>query len=236
MNVPHSLLDNTERLTQQIRAESHAAFSAGVICYRNLIRNNIDEVFSCAFPLACRQLTLPQKRSLISRFLTAHRAEEPEYHHIATELLRFIQQLPDIPSVLVAVMEYEWVLFCVEISAEKVSLPPADKLTHSKKALSVTLNPTLVAIELPFNLDNAEENIISDGNYAYAVYRKFNYDICYKALTLVDQYLIQTLNNQRMIPISALRETCASQLADNVLDEWLLHSATSELIDILEKE
>ncbi len=235
ISAPESLIYHTERFCGTIRQNTQARLNEGLACYRSLVRQNLSEILKCTFPLFSREFNAQQQGDLIERFLNEHSAEEPEFHHIATEWLQFIQQQPDIPVGLLALMEYEWVLFSVEISFSQVA-SPWDLSVGEHSELNnriIRLNPTLMAIRLPFTLGGDNGYTLSNDESFYAVYRKHNHEICYKPLSPLEQHLIDRIKENHTRTVAELKYEFSDYLQHEVLDNWLLRSTTSELITFI---
>src|SRR5699024_6410993 len=78
--------------------------------YGALLRENILEAIGCSFPLFCSRLHAEKKEHLASAFMATHAAQLPQFHHVATEFVRFVQGREDVPRNLLCLLEYEWAL------------------------------------------------------------------------------------------------------------------------------
>lgn len=232
MAAPQSLIYHTERLCSAIRQNTPTRFKEGVACYQDLVRQNLKEVLKCTFPIFYQMLSVFQLRELTERFLNEHSAEEPEFHHIATEWMRFMQAQPDMSARLLALMEYEWVLFSIEISPYQVAVPfdfSVEELGDFE-GVTIRLNPTLIAITLPFILGGDNGYELSHKDISYAVYRKHNHDLCHKKLSLFDRYLINSVVANKAKSVGELKEDFSAYLTPETFRDWLLHNAAAELI------
>lgn len=79
------------------------------------------------FPLFCLRLHEADIHELVNDFIYHHNATQPEFHQIATELLVFIRQQDGLSANDLALLEYEWLLYAVEIDDNDV---PAPKKHH----------------------------------------------------------------------------------------------------------
>jgi hypothetical protein len=230
--VPLRLVQNTERLCQIIRQRGIDDCTEGIGCYRNIVRANLSEVLKCTFPLFINELGKEGQAHFVEGFLNKHQATEPEYHHIATEWVRFVQEQPGLTSKQLALMEFEWVLFSVEIADEKVQAPP-DVVVLKNINIDdcvIRLNPTVVAIELPFILDEPNNDELTGSKSIYVVYRDDVHHVCYKRLTLFERCLINTLDGNEAKPVSEIKQTISEHLTSQVLNEWILHHLSSGLL------
>ncbi|TXE66640.1 putative DNA-binding domain-containing protein [Serratia nematodiphila] len=230
--APLSLTYNIERFCSAVRQNTLVTLNKGLACYRELIRQNLSEILKCTFPLFSRELPAHKTNDLIESFLNAHPAEEPEFHHIATEWLKFMQVQPEIPARLLALMEYEWVLFSVEISPFQVTTPldfPVGEHNIFEKIV-IRVNPTLTAITLPFTLGSDNGYAEKDGEFSYAIFRKHNHNIFYKKLSTLEQCYIQKIKESHSITPRELHEAFSAYHTNETLSDWLLHNATSGLV------
>ncbi|WP_053077457.1 putative DNA-binding domain-containing protein [Chromobacterium sp. LK11] len=202
-----------ETFCRRLRDAPAALDERSIELYRQFLRGNIEEVLSHVFPLFCARLPAAELQRRIDEFLTEHASSSPEFHHIATEFLCFSQ--PRLPDDLRQCLEYEWLLFSVEIDDAVVTPPSASALTdHSV----VSLNPTLACIEVRLDFAGLAG--------PFAVFRDSSHRVIQKPLTGFDRWLLEKLQTPCRYP--ALR---AEAPADAV-PAWLNEAAAIGLIHI----
>ena len=149
LNPPSKMRAQTESLTALIRTpmNQHA------LCrYSEFIRDNILGVVANTFPLFSSQFADEQLERMVDDFVVIHGASEPEFHHIATEFVQFLQQKAhqdssSISADQMALLEYEWVAFNVEIDTLVAAFnSPSNPIFEENQVLQ--LNPTLKLVEV----------------------------------------------------------------------------------------
>ncbi|OGT63597.1 MAG: hypothetical protein A3J38_03640 [Gammaproteobacteria bacterium RIFCSPHIGHO2_12_FULL_45_9] len=239
---PLALQQDTEQFAQAIRQPSAQA-SASITHYHQFLYDKIDNVVAQSFPHFSACLPEESKMQLINAFLAIHGAIEPEFHHIATEFVRFTQQYGKLQKTLLTLLEYEWVLFYAEIDPSHVTQSAIQKIPKSGTGRPVTLlpNPTLQSIELPFAIDQAIINFsattpafcpIVQGHFFYAIFRNsYNLVLC-QSLTLAEKYIIDNIKASEGVRYDTLKNQLASSLPPGYLQQQLAHFNTNNLITI----
>lgn len=88
-NPPSSMVRQTQALAALIRSP----LEDNTVCrYSEFIRDNVFAVLNNTFPLFCQQVDQDQLLILVDEFVVVHYASEPEFHHIATEFVSFVQR------------------------------------------------------------------------------------------------------------------------------------------------
>ena len=119
LNPPSQMLAQTERLSAMIRLPNEQRDGCR---YSEFIRDNVFGVVTNTFPLFSSQFSHLQLEQMVDSFVAKHAAFEAEFHQIASEFVQFVQKDESASSGTVslqhlALLEYEWVTFCVEIDA-----------------------------------------------------------------------------------------------------------------------
>ncbi|MGG7955217.1 putative DNA-binding domain-containing protein [Klebsiella aerogenes] len=177
-SAPEVLVTAESSFSSRLRAKSERdeKKTSGIFIYREIVRENIHGVLQSVFPLFCFRLHETLTHELVNEFIYQHHASQPEFHQIATELLLFIRQYDDFSANDLALLEYEWLLYAVEIDdndvpvPKKISLQPAER--HN---IAVMLNPTLKIVALPFYISDGDQVYEPSAClHYYVIYRKYN--------------------------------------------------------------
>lgn len=236
-NAPSQLKQNIERLTHFIRSSENDQASPGNATtsryYREFVRGNIKEVIQHSFPEFCSCADEETVDTLAEGFLKTHKATEPEFHHIATEFVRFAQFHFTGEPALLSLLEYEWVLFSIEIDACRVVNPfQALKLdVILQQDLTLTLNPTLQYLKVPFSLEAPFDGsrLKSLGEFYYVLFRNQHHQILKKFISETDHYFLRKVSEYNGSPISIIQTACTDKnKADFV--HWLQHAISTDLI------
>ncbi|WP_447873217.1 HvfC/BufC family peptide modification chaperone [Serratia fonticola] len=238
-SVPVLLANAEKSFSDQLRARNSGerVYSQGISLYRKIVRENINGVLQSVFPLFCDCLKEASVRNLIDDFLHQHHANQPEFHQIATELLLFIRQLSDISSKVRALIEYEWLIYSVEIDESDVPIPHKMRLQSKQiNNVEIKMNPTLKIITLPFCLN---EGVLSDKgegllNY-YALYRKRNNEIFMKKLNQDDLRFLLEMNDPD-VTAKVLKNKIAHYFPAKLFTVWLENNSNDELFSLTLKE
>lgn len=231
--VPASLLFEEARFAANLRAigVENEICDPGILLYRKIVRENIYGVLQDVFPLFCRQFDGIRMRVLTEDFLYHHHASQPEFHQLATEWLLFIRQRSQMLPHNLALLEYEWLIYAIEINSSDVPLP--QKMTLSPDditAIEVIPNPTLKIIALPFLIKDGEPYYDdAPPPYYYAIYRKHNNEIYQKHLNHLDIQLLSSIN-EHTISANLLQQRCSHDFQNLQLSSWLEENNNDELI------
>ncbi|YCO00879.1 HvfC family peptide modification chaperone [Vibrio sp. VNB-15] len=235
LNPPSKMRAQTESLTALIRTpmNQHA------LCrYSEFIRDNILGVVANTFPLFSSQFTEGQLKGMADDFVVTHGASEPEFHHIATEFVQCMQQWKQadqhpISADEMALLEYEWVAFNVEIDTLVAALTSQSDQTLEESQV-LQLNPTLKLVEVPFLLHQDSVTFLTDRRHSvfYGVFRNSQHHVISQKLREVDVALIQLLQQQPNLTLAQLQQMIAQQLARFSFMEWAQHFSELGLISV----
>ncbi|MBH1931214.1 putative DNA-binding domain-containing protein [Serratia rubidaea] len=231
--VPASLAAAEAEFSGQLRSRHANTYSKGMRLYRKIIRENIYSVLLNVFPLYCRQKKDEAITALIDAFLYQHQASQPEFHQIATELLLFMRQQPKFSDGEMALIEYEWLMYAVEI--DDAQLPHGQRFSPSAKLLPrlvITLNPTLNMVALPFWLNKNEPCYSGEiPLHYYAIYRKRDNAVYQKKLNNAEVRLLAEINAGET-HATLLQEKSSKYLPTTAFYAWLDASNNDELLSL----
>lgn len=233
--APALLVEMETTFSAQLRARttSSETCSRGMSLYRKIVRENIGGVLQRVFPLFCQLIKDADIQELVNAFLHQHQASQPEFHQVATELLLFMRQQRQLSPHDLALIEYEWLMYAVEIDDSHVPPPQKTSLRLVQTGdVDVVRNPTLKMVALPFRIHEGEPCYEDEGrlNY-YALYRKHNNVLYQKRLSQVDVQLLSAINHQ-IISAERLLNTASPGLADFSLRSWLETNNNDELLSL----
>ncbi|HGY9593867.1 TPA: putative DNA-binding domain-containing protein [Vibrio campbellii] len=235
LNPPSKMRAQTESLTALIRTP----MSQHALCrYSEFIRDNILGVVANTFPLFSSQFADEQLERMVDDFVVMHGASEPEFHHIATEFVQFLQQKEHQDSSSIsadqkALLEYEWVAFNVEIDTLVAAFnSPSNPIFEENQVLQ--LNPTLKLVEVPFLLHRDSVTFLTDRRHPvfYGVFRNSQHHVISQKLREVDVALIQLLQQQPNLTLAQLQQMIAQQLARFSFMEWAQHFSELGLVNV----
>jgi len=120
--------------TSHIRDPKKHARPAGVPArrmkvYNDLLFNNVFNVITSCFPVACDILGKRKWRQLIREFFANHRCSTPYFRHVPEEFLQFMQRrdsMPDEPDFLIYLLHYEWAELSVDTSVKEADTSSID--------------------------------------------------------------------------------------------------------------
>lgn len=235
LNPPNKMRARTESLTALIRTpmNQHA------LCrYSEFIRDNILGVVANTFPLFSSQFADEQLERMVDDFVVMHGASEPEFHHIATEFVQFLQQKShqdssSISADQMALLEYEWVAFNVEIDTLVAAFTSSSNPIFEENQV-LQLNPTLKLVEVPFLLHQDSVTFLTDRRHPvfYCVFRNSQHHVISQKLREVDVALIQLLQQQPNLTLAQLQQMIAQQLARFSFMEWAQHFSELGLVSV----
>ncbi|MFM2589970.1 putative DNA-binding domain-containing protein [Vibrio sp. TBV020] len=239
-NPPASLVHETESLTALIRSP----FGLSSVCrYSQFIRNNVLSVLNNTFPMFCDALNGESLNQLVDDFVVVHYASEPEFHHIATEFVKYIQirtssilsdgcVTPDVVSLL----EFEWSAFCVEIEDCDTRSICYDfhNILANLKLFKAQPNKTLKLLQVPFIVDQQSVTFLEDRRTPiyYALYRDEHGCVVTLQLREVDVAVIQLLASPSVISLASLEQQVTKQILDFNLIDWIEHFLNINLISV----
>lgn len=172
-----------------------AARSGRLKPYSDMLRANTLDVVSSMFPRFAARRGEKALAQDVDEFVRSFGATRAQFMHLSTEFVRFSQGRFADP-ITRTLLEYEWMLFSVEVSEELVTAPP-DGWTAGSLA-ELRLNPTLQLIAVPFDLDaedaEAERMIGEDRSpFVYAVYRTPDHRVLTQSLGGIDIGVLREL-------------------------------------------
>ncbi|WP_421324497.1 putative DNA-binding domain-containing protein [Aeromonas veronii] len=85
--APQRMQQQTAWLASRVRLPQDGIASH----YARSVRANVESVLESAFPLTHAHWAPVDRWQLVEGFVIAHGAEAPEFHHIATEFVRYVQ-------------------------------------------------------------------------------------------------------------------------------------------------
>jgi len=227
--IPPRMLQHIREFCAEIRAPSSVSQHAAMNNYRQFLRGNIVEVISKTFPLFSQRVGNDVIHQLTTHFLAAHGAKEAEFHHIATEMLRFLQTRTDLLSPgQLQLAEYEWLLFYVEIDPDVVrGSDNAVVNAQDSQNVRVVVNPTLKCIQLPLSVLQGDE--ASPVVRTYALFRNQDNEVMKKSLTPFDHHMLHLLIDNQLSCLADLQRALPAEDAER-LAEWI---ACNRNIDVL---
>ncbi|AIT08987.1 hypothetical protein LO80_02665 [Candidatus Francisella endociliophora] len=182
MNISESLKTKMQNFTHAIRYGN--SNNEKIQMYREFITGNVSSVLDNTFPFFSIHASEELKQSILKIFFEDNVASEPAFHQIATEILKSSRSV-EMSEELSKLIEFEWLLFSIEIEESKVN--ENDEITKSidfENLKSIKANPTLTFISLPFDINDLDENKLSaDKDILYALYRNINHRTSYQRLS-----------------------------------------------------
>jgi uncharacterized protein len=231
---------NMQKLTQAFAdGVRHTSIeqARSITRYHEFVRDNVRSVITHTFPMFSQQLSEQTIEYWVNTFLLHSQAIEPEFHHIATEFVRFLQTHSNaLPAKVVSVLEYEWVLFNAEINPETVTLSvkhqPETVTFESLYRCTLQLNPTLQLIEVPFHVNKNAIQFINENepSQAYAVYRNTAHQVLSQPLGMHDRIVLAPLYQQGAITFETLAGAVSECLSDHEVSTWVQHFSQTNLI------
>lgn len=246
-NPPNSMVRQTQALAALIRSP----LEDNAVCrYSEFVRDNVFGVLNNTFPLFCQQVDQDQLLILVDEFVVVHYASEPEFHHIATEFVSFIQRRTQpmyISSVVasheltadqLAVLEYEWCAFCVEIDSSKQVLPMSwtgdFHINEQQLQLRLLVNSTMKLVQVPFLVHGDSLTFLTQRRHPiyYAIYRDSDQRVNTIKLREIDVAIIQIIQQQPNRSLADIKQIIAQQLARFEFINWVEHFSETELIGV----
>lgn len=245
-NPPNMMITQTQALAALIRSP----LEDNAVCrYSEFIRDNVFGVLNNTFPLFCQQVDQDQLLILVDEFVVVHYASEPEFHHIATEFVRFVQRRAEpmfvsnlsacheLTGDQLAVLEFEWCAFCVEIDSTSQPLPLSCNGDFRKKEqqqkLVLTMNRTMKLVKVPFIIHNGDSlTYLTQRRHLiyYAIYRDSDLRVNTIKLREIDVAIIQLIQQKPNQSIADIKQIIAQQLARFEFINWVEHFSGIELI------
>ncbi|HEH9399457.1 TPA: putative DNA-binding domain-containing protein [Aeromonas sobria] len=220
--APQRMQQQTAWLASRVRLPQDGIASH----YARSVRANVASVLESAFVLTHGHWAPVDRWQLVEGFVIAHGADAPEFHHIATEFVRYVQHRHgegtlNWPKQRLALLEYEWACLCVEIDQGVVPpVVPGEEVTAESP---LGLNPTLQLLELPFAIRRSGVLPTRQGNHFYGLFRSPDHQVVTQRLREWDVALIQLLQQQPGITRAAFQQQVQQVRSDFDLTEWARH-------------
>lgn len=230
--APQRMQQQTAWLASRVRLPQDGIASQ----YARSVRANVESVLESTFPLTHGHWEQVDRWQLVEGFVAHHCADAPEFHHIATEFVRYVQYHHgegslNWPKQRLALLEYEWACLCVEIDEGVV--PPAVPGEEVTAESSLRLNPTLQLLELPFVIRRSGVVPTRQGNRFYGLFRSPDHQVVTQRLREWDVALIQLLQQQPGISRAAFQQQVQQVRNDFDLIEWARHFHRLGLLTLL---
>jgi len=178
ITIPKRVEAQMIEFCNSLRAMDFSDENPSLLVYRNIIRDNIHEILDKTFPLFSKELEGKTKNKIVDNFLLQHNANEAEFHKIATELVCFIQNNDFVDTTLRCLIEYEWVLYHLEISDALQKLHTTKQcLPNQLSNMKLNLNPTLKFIKLPFPIQDGIPIMNQCGDFIYGLFKNSKNEI-----------------------------------------------------------
>lgn len=246
-NPPSSMVRQTQALAALIRSP----LEDNTVCrYSEFIRDNVFAVLNNTFLLFCQQVDQDQLLILVDEFVVVHYASEPEFHHIATEFVIFVQRRTQpmyISSLAathqltddqLAVLEYEWCAFCVEIDSTIEVLPTsadqALEISEQHHRIGLSVNTTMKLVQVPFLVHGESLTFLTQRRHPvyYAIYRDSDQRVNTIKLREIDVAIIQMIQQHTSQSLADIKQIIAQQLARFEFINWVEHFSDIELIGV----
>jgi hypothetical protein len=229
---PHDASAVPESVVAQIDRLCEAARCGQAPVYARLLQENVVDALHCSFPRFCEALSESELRALACAFLARHRAQRPQFHHIATEFVQFAQGESTLAGRRLCLLEYEWAQLAAEIDPACV---PATSRDPQPARRMLATNPTLRIVALPFDAEHADE-VPADASevprHLYAIYRTSRHVVLTQALFKTDCLLLAGVVQSGRLDPSVLVAGPAGADADVVATQWLAQALDHDLIHI----
>lgn len=235
ISIPKTVEAQMVHFSNLLRSIDLIGENSATMLYRNNIRNNIHEVLNKTFPLLSNELNNERKNEIVNNFFLKHCAKEAEFHKIATELVCFLQNNNFLDAALKCLMEYEWIIYNIEI-AETIGMTDTKKQYYHTEMLGteVRLNPTLKFIKLPFPLQNGYPSTGQyehDGCFIYGLFKNSKNEVLRKKILSFDLSVLNLIIDNG---ISLIEDLGKYLLDDNKesLHKWISENVVNEFIYI----
>ena len=172
-----------------------AARSGRLQPYGDMLRANTLDVVTSMFPRFAARRGENALAQDVDDFVRNFGAVRAQFVHLSTEFVLFSEGRFEDP-IARTLLEYEWMLFSVDVSEEHVTTPTEGWTARS--LADVRLNPTLQLIAVTFDLDveDAEaERMIGAGRspFVYAIYRTPDHRVLTQSLSAIDVSVLREL-------------------------------------------
>ncbi|BCD90155.1 DUF2063 domain-containing protein [Francisella halioticida] len=190
MDIPDVIKIKMQNFTDAIRCGNST--NKNILIYRDSIIANISSVLDNTFPYFSTYASTDLKKQIIKVFLEENTSLDPAFHQIATELLKCSKNL-EMSEQLSKLIEFEWLLFSVEISDSKVC-KSNEKISNIDFAdiKGIDINPTVEFLSLPFDASSLDKNVDLKEESFYIVYRNLNHRTYYREISPIEFALISS--------------------------------------------
>jgi len=192
--------------TESLSAMIRFPNEKNILCrYSEFIRDNVLSVVNATFPLFYAQFSRQKLDGMVDGFVTKHGA----------------------------LLEYEWVTFCVEIdsiSGNMSYFTPKEVVEDD----CLQVNPTLKLTQVPFLLHQDSVTFLtSDSHFVfYGVFRNQDHHVVSQRLRDVDVALIQMLIDQPDLTSAQLQQTVNQNDVSFSVIEWVQHFGELGLLKV----
>ena len=229
---PHDAEPVPARVAAQIDRLCEAARRGQSPLYARLLLENVADALHCSFPRFCAVVGERELQALACAFLARHRAQRPQFHHIATEFVQFAQGEPALAGHRLCLLEYEWAQLAAEIDPAHV---PPTSCDPQPARRTLAANPTLRIVALPFDAqcaDDVTDEASETHHHLYAIYRTSRHVVLTQALSRTDCLLLAGIAQSGRLDPSVLVSGSAGADADAVATQWLAQALDHDLIHI----
>jgi hypothetical protein len=227
--------DLMEELCEEIREGNRHTL------YGELIAESIEGAIYACFPLLRRAVGDTQIHSWVDDFLKQHHCAEPQFFHIVTEFVQFANTSLEQSQAQCSLMEYEWLLLATEI--DDMSIPVSESGISAQALWQgvayLKLNPSLVEIALPFNIDDIKVTGALgeyDGTHNYAVYRSSKHRVYSQSLSGFDRQLLASIRETQTISRDFFAQAIRNEAPDLFIERWLAHFCETDAIIFIKKK
>ena len=231
---PQGLCVQTQTLLDQIRKP--LAGSTPCCRYASLVRDHVFEVVQYTFPLFYAQYGSHKTTQLADQFVVQHEAQTPLFHHIATEWVQFCQQNTLLPAPMLALLEYEWALFSIEIDEHdlKSHMPWSNLVQVKLQDMGISLNETLHMVAVPFEVlgQTITFQATQDEPIFYGLFRNRQHQILTQRLYASDVAMTQWMKGQIGGNLLHLMRHIHEHWPDFDVLAWVRHYHHLDMIDI----
>lgn len=232
-DIPDSMLEEIELFTAMVRSQSG---QDSAYRYSEFICENVFSVIENSFPLFFSTQNEDYIRKLSQEFVHFHHAVEPEFHHIATEFVRFSQQKLNLTVEIRKLIEYEWTIFSTEIDVMQMGNHGDlwDVVEDQSDDITVRLNSLIELIEVPFLVSDDSVRFLSEGDplTLYCIYRTQDHQVVSQQLRPIDVAIIQLISESSNLTLTQIEQNIHTQLVDFDFIDWIQCFNESQLINI----
>lgn len=193
--------------------------------YGQLLRENVGDALRSSFPLFADRLGLTALDGAADAFVVEHPAVRPQFHGIATEFVAFAHTRLSLSPVLMALLEYEWMLLAAEIDPARVQ---AGGMADAR----VALNPTVRLVLLPFDLTQDGWALAQgdDAQRPYAIFRTPDHAVRTLPLTHQACLLVEQVRDAGAILPTTLARLTAAHVSERETLAWVTQEIASSLL------